>query len=58
MAKGKGRRWHAALGVVMLWIIGWLFTITWFHLSLFWEGALAFVIWPYYLWIQLFPYWK
>lgn len=31
-----------------LWIVGWLFTIGYLHLS-FWEGALALLIWPYHL---------
>jgi hypothetical protein len=37
---------HNDLGV--LWIIGWIFTIGYLHLS-FWRGALALIIWPYYL---------
>jgi hypothetical protein len=31
-----------------LWFVGWLFTIGYAHLS-FWRGALAFLLWPYYL---------
>ena len=31
-----------------LWIMGWLFTIGYLHLT-FWEGVLAVIIWPYYL---------
>lgn len=31
-----------------IWIIGWLFTIGFLHLS-FWKGVLAIIIWPYYL---------
>jgi len=31
-----------------LWIIGWLFTIGYLKLT-FWNGALAFIIWPYLL---------
>lgn len=31
-----------------LWVIGWLFTIGYLHLS-FWEGVLGIFIWPYYL---------
>jgi hypothetical protein len=35
-----------------LWFWGWLFTIGFVHLS-FWKGALALIIWPYYLGVQL-----
>jgi len=31
-----------------LWLMGWLFTIGFLHLS-FWKGVLALIIWPYYL---------
>lgn len=31
-----------------LWIIGWLFTIGFLHLS-FGKGLLAIVVWPYFL---------
>jgi len=31
-----------------LWLVGWLFTIGYLHLS-FWQGVLAIVIWPYKL---------
>ena len=31
-----------------LWIIGWLFTIGFLHLS-FGKGVLAIIIWPYYI---------
>lgn len=31
-----------------LWIIGWLFTIGYLHLT-FWQGVLALIIWPYNL---------
>ena len=31
-----------------LWIVGWLFTIGYLHLS-FWQGVMAVVISPYYL---------
>ena len=31
-----------------MWIIGWLFTIGFLHLS-FWWGVLAVIIWPYLL---------
>lgn len=31
-----------------IWIIGWLFTIGYLHLS-FWKGVLAVILWPYYL---------
>ena len=32
----------------LLWVGGWLFTIGFLHLT-FWKGALAIVLWPYYL---------
>lgn len=32
----------------ILWIIGWLFTIGFLHLT-FWYGVLALIIWPYNL---------
>lgn len=35
---------HGAAG--LLWVIGWLFTIGFLHLS-FWKGVLALLIWPY-----------
>ena len=31
-----------------LWFAAWLFTIGFLHLT-FWKGALAIVLWPYYL---------
>jgi hypothetical protein len=31
-----------------LWIVGWLFTLGFCHLS-FWQGVLALLVWPYYL---------
>jgi len=31
-----------------MWLIGWLFTIGFVHLS-FGQGVLAIIIWPYYL---------
>lgn len=37
---------HGGLG--MLWVIGWLFSIGFLHLS-FWPGVLAIILWPYYL---------
>jgi hypothetical protein len=37
---------HSATG--LLWIVGWLFTIGYLKLA-FWQGALALVIWPFYL---------
>ena len=30
------------------WLMGWLFTIGFAHLS-FWRGVLAIILWPYYL---------
>jgi hypothetical protein len=32
----------------LLWFMGWLFTIGFLKLA-FWKGALALVLWPYYL---------
>ena len=37
---------HSFMGTV--WFGGWLFTIGFLHLSL-WKGALAIVVWPYFL---------
>lgn len=37
---------HTSLG--LLWIMGWLFTLGYLHLS-FITGFLAIFIWPYYL---------
>jgi hypothetical protein len=31
-----------------LWFIAWLFTIGFLKLA-FWKGALALIVWPYYL---------
>ena len=31
-----------------LWMIGWIFTIGYCHLT-FWKGVLAIIIWPYYI---------
>ncbi len=31
-----------------LWFAAWLFSIGYLHLS-FWKGALAIVLWPYYI---------
>ena len=32
----------------MAWYAAWLFTIGYLHLT-FWKGALALVLWPYYI---------
>lgn len=37
---------HSSLGLI--WIAGWLFSIGFLKLT-FWQGALALLIWPYYL---------
>jgi hypothetical protein len=37
---------HSAAGT--LWFAGWLFTIAFLHLS-FWKGALALIVWPYFI---------
>ena len=41
---------HSASG--LLWFVGWLFTIGYLHLT-FWKGALAVLLWPYYLGLML-----
>jgi hypothetical protein len=41
---------HSASGFV--WFGGWLFTIGYLHLTA-WKGALALVLWPYYLGLVL-----
>jgi hypothetical protein len=35
-----------------VWFIGWLFTIGFLKLA-FWKGALALIVWPYYLGVFL-----
>ena len=37
-----------------LWFAAWLFTIGFLHLT-FWKGALAIVLWPYYLGAKFSP---
>jgi hypothetical protein len=37
---------HSSIGT--LWVVGWLFTVGYLQLA-FWRGALAIVLWPYYL---------
>ena len=37
---------HSVSG--LLWVAGWLFTVGFLHLT-FWKGALAVLLWPYYL---------
>ena len=37
---------HSVSGTA--WFAGWLFTIGFLHLT-FWKGALAIVLWPYYI---------
>jgi hypothetical protein len=47
MSEGrKGKDAGSAAGV--LWVIGWLFTIGFLKLS-FAKGALALLLWPYFL---------
>jgi uncharacterized membrane protein len=41
---------HSFMGII--WIMGWLFSIGFLHLS-FWKGVLAIVIWPYYLGVMV-----
>jgi hypothetical protein len=43
---------HGSVG--LLWIAAWLFTIGFLHLS-FWQGAIALLLWPYYLGTALAP---
>ncbi len=37
---------HTSSG--LLWMVGWLFTIGFLHLS-FWKAVLAIIIWPYFI---------
>ena len=37
---------HSIMGGV--WLIGWLFTVGFLHLS-FWSGVAAIIIWPYFI---------
>ena len=37
---------HMSLG--LLWVMGWLFTLGYLHLS-FGTGLLAIFVWPYYI---------
>lgn len=46
MAKPIKIEQHGSLGV--LWFIGWLFTVGFLQFG-FWKGALALLIWPYFL---------
>jgi hypothetical protein len=32
-----------------LWFGGWLFTLGYLKLAFIWKGALALILWPYYL---------
>jgi hypothetical protein len=41
---------HSSAG--LLWFAGWLFTIGYLQLT-FWKGAIALLIWPYYLGVEL-----
>ena len=43
---------HSGIGIV--WCVGWLFTIGYLKLG-FWQGALAIIIWPYYIGKLLSP---
>jgi hypothetical protein len=38
----------------LLWFAAWLFTLGFLRLG-FWKGALALVLWPYYLGTTLAP---
>ncbi len=35
-----------------IWLIGWLFTIGYLHLS-FWKGVLGIFIWPYFIGVKM-----
>ena len=52
MAQGKCGGAAGAGGSI--WVVGWLFTIGYLHLS-FWKAVLALVIWPYFLGTTLGP---
>ena len=39
---------HSGPFLGSLWLMGWLFTIGFLQLA-FWKGALALLVWPYYL---------
>ena len=41
--------WRGGPMMGPLWFIGWLFSIGYLHMPFFWKGALALIIWPYYL---------
>jgi hypothetical protein len=41
---------HSAAG--LFWAMGWLFSIGFLQLP-FWKGALAVLVWPYYLGVAL-----
>jgi len=41
-----------AAGGGCLWLAGWLFTIGFLHLA-FWKGALALIVWPYFLGVEV-----
>ena len=43
---------HSAIG--LLWFAGWLFSIGFLQLS-FWKGAVALLIWPYYIGAMVGP---
>jgi hypothetical protein len=38
----------AGMGMGVIWLIGWLFTIGYLKLT-FWSSVLGLIIWPYYL---------
>lgn len=38
-------------GAGSVWIAIWLFTIGYCHLG-FWQGVIAFLLWPYYLGVK------
>jgi len=47
-SKARCRSTNGGVLAGPVWAVGWLFTIGFLHLA-FWKGALAIVLWPYYL---------
>jgi len=49
MGEDSHRNWkHRGFSWGPIWIMGWLFTIGFAHLT-FWKGVIAIVIWPYFI---------
>jgi len=45
---GEPRKVEVAGWAGPIWVMGWMFTLGFLHLS-FWKAILALVLWPYYL---------